>query len=99
MGFTREYTNYIKTYYMAQKLSPAAAKAKAKRDLAFAETPARRAKKADDQRRHRANPKEKDKDWDHKDSRWESVKSNRGNDGVGTKKESGANYKISKPKK
>lgn len=99
MGFVREYTNYIKTYYMAQKLSPAAAKAKAKRDLAFAETPARRAKKADDQRRHRADPKGKGKDWDHEDGRWESPKQNRGNDGNGTKSESGKNYKITKTTK
>lgn len=81
---------------MAQKLSPKAAKAKAERDLRYAETPARRAKKAEDQRKHRADPKGKGKDWDHKDGRWESPHKNRGNDGLGTKKESGKKYKISK---
>ena len=79
---------------MAQKLSATAAKAKAKRDQAYAETPARRAKKADDQKRHRNDPAGKGKDWDHKDGRWETAKQNRGNDGVGTKKESGKKYKV-----
>lgn len=81
---------------MAQKLSPAAAKAKAVRDLKFAKTPARRAKKAEDQRRHRADPSGKGKDWDHEDQQWETPARNRGNDGNGTKSESGKNYKISK---
>jgi len=31
-------------------------------------------------------------DYDHKDQRWESPKQNRGNDGLGTKKESNNNY-------
>lgn len=79
---------------MAQKLSPTARRAKAARDLAFAKTPARRAKKAEDQRRHRANPGAKGMDWDHKDGRWESPAQNRGNDGKGTKKEGKATYKI-----
>ncbi len=80
---------------MAQKLSPAARRAKAARDKAYAMTPARRAKKADAQRRRRANPSAaKGKDWDHKDQRWETPKRNRGNDGEGTKKESGKNYKT-----
>ena len=84
---------------MAQKLSQTAAKAKAVRDKAFAMTPERRAKKAEDQRRHRADPNGNGKDWDHKDGRWESVKQNRGNDGDGTKKESGKKYKIENKKK
>ena len=80
---------------MAQKLSPAARRAKAARDKAYAMTPARRAKKADAQRRRRANPSAaKGRDWDHKDQRWETPKQNRGNDGEGTKKESGKNYKT-----
>ena len=80
---------------MAQKLSPQARRDKAARDLAFAKTPARRAKKADAQKRRRANPgAAKGKDWDHKDGRWETPAKNRSNDGLGTKKESGKNYKT-----
>ena len=81
---------------MAQKLSPTAAKAKADGDLACAKTPDRRAKKADSQRRHRQNPDAKGKDYDHKDGKFKSVKSNRGNGGEGTKKEGGKKYKIAK---
>lgn len=80
---------------MKQKLSPKAAKAKAARDLAYAKTPDRRAKKAEDQRRHRHDPSGKGKDWDHEDQHWESPHRNRGNDGNGTKKESGKHYKVS----
>jgi hypothetical protein len=80
---------------LKQKLSPKAAKAKAERDLAFAKTDQRRAKKADAQRKRRANPgAAKGKDWDHKNSRWESPAQNRGNDGLGTKSESGKKYKT-----
>jgi hypothetical protein len=80
---------------MPQKLSPTARRDKAARDLAFAKTPARRAKKADAQRRRRAAGSEaKGKDWDHNDQRWESPKQNRGNDGHGTKSESGKRYKT-----
>lgn len=79
-----------------QKLSPKAAKAKAERDLAYAKTPDRRAKKAEDQRRHRHDPKGKGKDWDHEDQRWEDPHQNRGNDGNGTKSERGKKYKITK---
>ena len=83
-----------------QKLSPEARKKKAARDLAYAKTPDRRAKKADAQRRRRAEPsKSKGKDWDHEDGRWESVKQNRGNEGEGTKKESGKKYKVTKARK
>ena len=77
-----------------QKLSPSAAKKKAARDLAFAKTPARRAKKADSQKRHRADPSKKGLDYDHKSASFKSVKANRGNDGQGTKKEGKRNYKI-----
>jgi len=70
-----------------QKLSPKASAAKAARDLAFAKTPARRAKKADAQKRHRANPSMKGKDYDHRTSAFTSVKFNRGGGGKGTKNE------------
>ena len=79
---------------LKQKLSPSAAKKKAVRDLAFAKSPARKAKKAENQRKHRANPGMKGKDYDHKTSTFKSVKANRGNDGKGTKIEGKSNYKI-----
>lgn len=80
---------------MAQKLSPQARRDKAARDKAYAMTPDRRKKKADSQRRRRAaGSVANGKDYDHKDQRWESPAQNRGNDGEGTKKESGKNYKI-----
>ena len=75
------------------KLSKAAAKRKAVRDKKAAMTPARRKKKAENQRKRRAAAKKhgkswlKDKDYDHEDKKFESVKRNRGNDGNGTKKE------------
>tara|TARA_B110000977_G_scaffold153542_1_gene195079 strand:+ start:242 stop:487 length:246 start_codon:yes stop_codon:yes gene_type:complete len=78
---------------MAQKLSATARRDKAARDLAFAKTPARKAKKAHAQREARANPTAAEgKDYDHKDQRWETPSKNRGNDGEGTKKESGRKY-------
>jgi hypothetical protein len=43
---------------------------------------------------HRKNPGNKGMDYDHEDGRFESVKQNRGNEGEGTKKESGKNYKT-----
>lgn len=74
-----------------QKLSPTARRAKAARDLAFAKTPARRKKKAENQRKRRAAKKSgrniAGMDYDHKDGRFKSVKANRGNDGRGTKRE------------
>jgi len=79
---------------LKQKLSPKAAKAKAARDLAYAKSDDRTAKKAHAQRMHRKNPGKKGMDYDHEDGRFESVKQNRGNEGEGTKKESGKNYKI-----
>ena len=74
-----------------QKLSPKAAAAKKKRDLAFAKTFARKKKKAENQRKRRAAKKKgknlKGKDYDHKTGRFTSIKKNRGNRGKGTKKE------------
>ena len=74
-----------------QKLSPIARRRKKARDLAFAKTFARKKKKAENQRLRRAAIKAgkniKDKDYDHKDNKFKSVKDNRGNDGEGTKKE------------
>jgi hypothetical protein len=83
-----------------QKLSIKAAAAKKKRDLAYALTPARRKKKAHAQRmRNKAGSKANGMDWDHKDGKFKSVKANRGNDGNGTKCESGKNYKFKAYKK
>jgi len=80
---------------MPQQLSPQARRNKAARDKAYAMTPDRRAKKAHAQREARANPSAAEgKDYDHKDQRWESPAQNRGNDGEGTKKEGGKNYKT-----
>ncbi len=76
---------------MTQKLSPTAKRMKAIRDKRTAMTPARRKKKAENQRKRRAAIKAgkniKGKDYDHKDRKFKSVKANRGNDGKGTKKE------------
>ena len=80
---------------MPQKLTATGKRDKAARDSANNKTPARRAKKAHAQREARANPEAAaGKDYDHKDGRWETPARNRGNDGEGTKKESGNNYKI-----
>ena len=41
----------------------------------------------------RKNPRlSQGKDYDHKDQRYETPSQNRGNDGIGTKKESGNRY-------
>jgi hypothetical protein len=81
-----------------QKLSAAAARRKAARDLRYANSPDRKAKRRDSQKQKRKAEKNgksvKGKDFDHKTRTWKSVKSNRGNGGKGTKKESGANYKV-----
>ena len=87
-------TDQVESPLHKQKLSPKAAEAKAARDLAYAKTPDRRAKKAEDQRMHRKYPNKKNMDYDHEDGRFESVKQNRGNEGEGPKKESGKHYKI-----
>jgi hypothetical protein len=67
---------------MKQNLSPQARRAKAARDLAYAKTPGRRAKKAENQR---SGVSLRGKDYDHTKSRFVSVKANRGNYGKGTK--------------
>jgi len=76
---------------MKQKLSQKAKLAKAKRDLKIANTPARKKKRAENQRKRRAAIKAGKNitgmDYDHKDRKFKSVKANRGNDGKGTKKE------------
>ena len=73
-----------------QKLSPKAAAAKRKRDLAYAKTPRRRKMKAECQKARRAALKRgrniKGKDWDHNTGSFVSVKKNRGGFGKGTRK-------------
>ena len=68
-----------------QKLSPKAAAAKKKRDLEFAKTPARKAKKAQNQRIGQRS----DSDLHHDGSKVKriSIKNNRGFYGRGTKTE------------
>jgi hypothetical protein len=74
-----------------QKLTPTARRMKLARDKRAAMTEDRRRKKAENQRKRRKAIKSgkniKNKDYDHKSGRFKSVKSNRGNDGKGTKKE------------
>ena len=67
---------------LKQKLSPSAAKKKAARDLAYAKTPARKAKKAENQRIGQRS----DSDLHHTGSEVKrvSIKNNRGNYGRGT---------------
>ena len=76
---------------LKQKLSPSAAKKKAARDLAYAKSPARRAKKAENQRVDRAEGTVGDgMDRHHTKSgllKKVSIKNNRGNYGRGTRKE------------
>jgi len=81
-------------FKLKQKLSPLAAKDKAVRDLAAANTSKRAAFRADSQKKHRASPVNKNKDYDHKSGSFKSVKANRGNNGKGTKIEGKENYKI-----
>ena len=69
-----------------QKLSPKAAAAKKNRDIKFAKTPARKAKKAENQRLGQ----KPDSDLHHTKSgkvKRVSIKNNRGNFGKGTKLE------------
>lgn len=81
---------------MRQQLSPQARRDKAARDKAYAMTDDRRAKKAHAQRKRTAAKKKgqcvKGMDYDHKRQEFVSISSNRGNEGQGTQKESGANY-------
>ena len=85
---------------MPQKLSPAARRKKAARDLAYANSPARKAKRAENQRLRRAAKKAgkniDGKDFDHKTRTFKTVTKNRGNDGQGTKKEGKRKYKTTK---
>ena len=85
---------------MPQKLSPAARRKKAARDLAYANSPARKAKRAENQRLRRAARKAgkniDGKDFDHKTRTFKTVSKNRGNDGQGTKKEGKRKYKTTK---
>ena len=70
---------------LKQKLSPSAAKKIAARDLAYAKSPARKRKKAENQRLGQRS----DSDLHHTGSgiKRVSIKNNRGNFGRGTKKE------------
>ena len=70
---------------LKQKLSPVAAKAKHNRDVLAAKSPARKAKKAENQRIGQRS----DSDLHHTGSAVKrvSIKNNRGNFGNGTKKE------------
>jgi len=71
---------------LKQKLSPEAAAAKKRRDIAMAKTPARKAKKAQNQRLGQRS----DSDIHHMangDIKRVSIKNNRGNFGRGTKTE------------
>ena len=76
---------------LKQKLSPSAAKKKAARDLAFAKSPARRRKKAQNQMLDRRDGTVGDGlDRHHTKSgavKRVSIKNNRGNYGRGTKNE------------
>tara|TARA_R100000458_G_scaffold32725_1_gene30108 strand:+ start:150 stop:404 length:255 start_codon:yes stop_codon:yes gene_type:complete len=73
--------------FKKQKLSAKAAKAKAERDLAYANGPYKK-KRAENQRKRRAAKKRgvnlSGKDYDHSTGRFVSVKSNRGGFGRGT---------------
>ena len=72
-------------FKLKQKLSPKASAAKAARDLAMAKTPARKLKKAQNQRIGQRS----DSDIHHTGSAVKrvSIKNNRGNFGRGTKNE------------
>ena len=74
---------------LKQKLSPKAAAAKKKRDIEYAKSPARKAKKAQNQRIGQRS----DSDLHHKADGSvvrTSIKNNRGNYGQGTKNENHA---------
>ena len=70
---------------LKQRLSPKASAAKKKRDIEYAKSPARKAKKAENQRIGQRS----DSDLHHTGSAVKrvSIKNNRGNFGKGTKKE------------
>jgi hypothetical protein len=71
---------------LKQKLSPSAAKKKAERDLAYAKSPARRRKKAQNQRLGQRSNSDLHHRSDGSVVRV-SIKNNRGNYGKGTKNE------------
>ena len=75
-------------FKLKQKLSPIAAKAKAERDLAYANGPYKK-KRAENQkvRRKKSAAFLKGKDYDHRTSSFKSVAYNRGGGGNGTKNE------------
>ena len=75
-------------FKLKQKLSPIAAKAKAERDLAYANGPYKK-KRAENQkeRRKKSSSFLKGKDYDHRTSSFTSVRFNRGGGGDGTKNE------------
>ena len=76
-------------FKLKQNLSPSAAKKKAERDLAAANSPYRKKLRADSQmkRRKKSSTFLKGKDYDHRTSSFKSVKYNRGGGGNGTKNE------------
>lgn len=73
-----------------QKLSPAAAKKKAARDLKIAKSSRRTSMKAENQRRRRKSIKAGNsvdkKDFDHSTGKFVSIKANRSQFGKGTRK-------------
>ena len=75
---------------LKQKLSPSAAKRKAARDLAAANSSGRSAMRAENQRLRRSAIKNgmdlTGKDYDHTKNKFVSIKANRGGYGKGTKK-------------
>ena len=81
----------MKSPLKRQNLSVGARAAKEARDLAYAKTPDRRAKKAENQVLRRSSKKIgvniSGIDYDHNDGKFKAVKANRGNDGIGTKNE------------
>lgn len=86
-----------------QHLSPEAAKKKAARDLAFANSPERKAKRAEDQRLRRKAKKNganlDGKDYDHNTKRFISAHINRGGTQNGGTDGTVAEYKKRNKKK
>ena len=78
-------------FKLKQQLSPKASAAKKARDLKAANSPVRKKKRADSQKKRRAALKRGKNlsglDYDHRTSSFKSVKYNRGNNGNGTKRE------------
>jgi hypothetical protein len=75
-------------FKLKQKLSPIAAKAKADRDLAYANGPYKKKRAENQMERRKKSPSFlKGKDYDHRTSSFTSVKYNRGGGGNGTKNE------------